>query len=1501
MPAKVYASSKSGKALQKGRTKNSLNVRMREPIAKITTTAKMSGSANLGAPIRAAGGTIKKEMTLSNVVNVEFPDAADDRHMAAVIDFLRSDGRVDVVEPDYVVKAIAMPNDPRFSELWGLSNSATSVDVGAVPAWDQTTGSPAVVVGIIDTGIDCDHEDLRINCWTNPGESGLDAQGRDRRTNAIDDDNNGYIDDWRGWNFVANNNNATDDNKHGTHVAGTIGAAGNNNSGVTGVNWRVSVVPLKFLAADGTGTVSDAILALEYATRMGMFATNNSWGGGGYSLLMESALKQASDAGSLFVAAAGNDSNDNDANPSYPANYAVPNVISVAAVDINGNIAWFSNTGARTVHVAAPGVDILSTLPGNNYGRLSGTSMATPHVTGILALMKARFPGASGLSLKSRLLDGVNARQTIAGRVSTGGIVSAPGGLNAPADTTPPSVPRDVQVSQRGVTSAMLSWQLSGDDGERGSASGYRVRISPGRIVTQSDWDSATEITVTVRTENSRAFTDMTSLPAGYSGWIALRAFDDAGNQSWHSDPVELKLIPLRQIRLLDGTSMNGTAGNTPWTIENDPVRGPVFSDGPGPYPSDARRRMTLREIPLKGAQNIALSYWSRASLEESWDYGNVLVSYPGQPEAEWRKVDSVTGQHDWELRSVDLTYFISQALTHGADSIQLHFEMTSDASIEYQGWLVDDIALLMNDSLVTLTGLPMQESDRSDVVAGISAPPGTTYTSAFLQSADPLNVDCWNDANYATPAPSIPSTTELRLTQDALGYKWLCVRTNVPGYKGYITAWAGWRLKGPDIRVVASGQPTGESNVRSFNLTVSPGDAGNPVSFSTALTRPQTASDACKASDLQWSAWIPIGQAANVDVFSFLQGSDSDIVLCVRGRDAAGNIQASPLGLPWRADFHAPEVAIDSTIAPVNNLTRFAVQISVRTSGTPGSGGTNEWNICGFTVVRDTTTCPRDWQAYGSCAFAPASADIFANRDARWTVCAAAIDRAGNMSTSPASATWIRDTVPPVPELSGNPLITSKSPTGTVAVRGADLVTYRYATGRTAADCKSWSNDIAASTPVTLSVIPGGEGQNTLCVSGRDAAGNESTSPATLTWTQDTEAAALTFAGLPAANSSATSLRVSVNAAEPGTYRYIVAAGTTCNVTNLMRATRRQMNEPVSASLPLADGNYTLCALFTDTAGNDQVAPTTFTWVKDTVAPVASFTRNPPARTLNPVIEFAIGGNGVTAYQWALLDGVTACGTPVWSAFIPATDPVSLNAGQPGSKLICVRGRDAAGNVQGTPTSYRWTLVPPAPPEIQVVSGAPFSPTGKNSWSIVTGGDRVTSWQYAFINSQTSDCGSVMWSAWNPARTASGPNPIRLSDSSPDGYRTLCIRGKDAFDLVQTTPAIVRWLKVSGAPQVEPVTTWGTITRPAATGTTENLVLTRASSTNVAESISLRMCPVAETTGRLGSCKTANVSFAAGATTRTTSITNVGSGAWVVIALPPQGRGRVEPLLVRK
>ena len=297
-----------------------------------------------------------------------------------------------------------------------IGGSVVDADIDAPEAWNVHTGSRDILVGVIDTGIDYNHPDLNANMWTNPNEIA---------GNGLDDDENGYIDDTRGWDFFNNDNNPMDDQGHGTHCAGTIGGIGNNAKGVTGVCWQVSMVGLKFLSAQGGGSTSDATEAILYGTSIGVRLTSNSWGGGGYSQALKDAVDAANDAGSLFIAAAGNSAYDNDLYGNYPSNYESPNVIAVAATDPFDQLAWFSQWGATTVDLAAPGVDIYSTQPGNKYAHFSGTSMATPHVAGAVALAWSLSPDSTAAEIKAEVLASVDPIPAMTGKCVTGGRLNA--------------------------------------------------------------------------------------------------------------------------------------------------------------------------------------------------------------------------------------------------------------------------------------------------------------------------------------------------------------------------------------------------------------------------------------------------------------------------------------------------------------------------------------------------------------------------------------------------------------------------------------------------------------------------------------------------------------------------------------------------------------------------------------------------------------------------------------------------------------------------------------------------------------------------------------------------------------------------------------------------------------------------------------------------------------------------------------------------------------------
>lgn len=353
------------------------------------------------------------------------------------IELLKNHHAVEYVEPDYRVSIANVPNDPEFSKLWGLHNEGQTggtfdADIDALEAWAISTGSKDIVVGVIDTGVDYSHSDLAANMWVNP---------REIAGNGIDDDGNGYIDDVHGINAITGSGDPMDDQGHGTHVAGTIGAAGNNNTGVVGVNHVTSIVGCKFLDAQGSGSTSNAIKCIDYMVSLknagvNIRVLNNSWGGGGYSQALADAITASEQADILFVAAAGNDAVDNDQNPSYPANYENESVVSVASTDSRDKMSGFSQWGSTTVDLGAPGSAILSTVPGNGYATYSGTSMAAPHVAGAAALVLSVNPELSTGELKQLLMDSGDDNADLQGKTVSGKRLNANQALEQ-ADPTP--------------------------------------------------------------------------------------------------------------------------------------------------------------------------------------------------------------------------------------------------------------------------------------------------------------------------------------------------------------------------------------------------------------------------------------------------------------------------------------------------------------------------------------------------------------------------------------------------------------------------------------------------------------------------------------------------------------------------------------------------------------------------------------------------------------------------------------------------------------------------------------------------------------------------------------------------------------------------------------------------------------------------------------------------------------------------------------------------------
>ena len=379
-------------------------------------------------------------------------------------------------EPNYIVRTFSTPNDVSFPQLWGLENLGQAVnggapgtagsDIRAVPAWNVSMGSTIHVVGVIDTGIDYTHPDLVANMWSAPAAFSVDLGGGAVVTCAAGT---------HGFNAITRTCDPMDDQGHGTHVAGTIGASGDNGIGVVGVNWTTQLMAIKFLDNTGSGTVADAIAGIRFAVAArrafpgaaDVRILSASWGGFDFSQALRDEIAAIEAESMLFVAAAGNYGLNNDVLPTYPASYDAPNIVSVAATTNTNTRAYFSNYGSTTVHLGAPGVDILSTTPGGSYSFASGTSMATPHVSGAAALVLSRCPFDTA-TLKGALTATVQPMEALASGTITGGRLDVNSAIHS--CVAPPSAPTLTAIGGNGQV--RLSWTSAL------GATGYTVKRS---------------------------------------------------------------------------------------------------------------------------------------------------------------------------------------------------------------------------------------------------------------------------------------------------------------------------------------------------------------------------------------------------------------------------------------------------------------------------------------------------------------------------------------------------------------------------------------------------------------------------------------------------------------------------------------------------------------------------------------------------------------------------------------------------------------------------------------------------------------------------------------------------------------------------------------------------------------------------------------------------------------------------------------------------------------
>ncbi|HYG09677.1 MAG TPA: S8 family serine peptidase, partial [Pyrinomonadaceae bacterium] len=545
-----------------------------------TETAAKTAEA-VALPLRAAEG-VEANIEFfggSEIVSgLRFVKVDPARTLEAVAE-LASREDVLYAEPNYIWRAKLTPNDPRYvsGEMYGLNR------ISAPAAWNTTVGSQSVVVGVLDGGVNISHPDLSPNIWANPAE----ANG----ATGVDDDGNGFIDDVNGWDFVHGDKTVFDNedgDDHATHVAGTIGAKGNNNMGVVGVNWDVSILSLKVLGPNG-GSTSNIVSGYNYARKLreagvNLRVLNNSYGGPGKSLAALDAINQLNNAGILFVVAAGNSSRDNFSFPDFPASYDAPNVLAVASTNSGDLLSPFSNFGARLVSMGAPGSNILSTTPNNTYSFFSGTSMASPHVAGAAAPICAANPSITTAQLRGVLAftgDRISALET---KTTTGRRLNVANALASALDNdvTAPAAPGNFRVTEQNGRSVTLAWTAPGDDGNTGTAADYDFFfINP---TTQATiLLPTTLIPAAAGTQQSVAV----DVPfRNFSGTIQLRAYDNAGNRSNASvsvtipvnpgsDPYIVALTAAQPVPEMAGASL--VTGDDKYVTQNLPFAFPFF------------------------------------------------------------------------------------------------------------------------------------------------------------------------------------------------------------------------------------------------------------------------------------------------------------------------------------------------------------------------------------------------------------------------------------------------------------------------------------------------------------------------------------------------------------------------------------------------------------------------------------------------------------------------------------------------------------------------------------------------------------------------------------------------------------------------------------------------------------------------------------------------------------------------------------------------------------
>ncbi|MCC5871942.1 MAG: S8 family serine peptidase [Gammaproteobacteria bacterium] len=690
---------------------------------------------------------------------------------------------VDYAEPDFVRKAIT--NDTHYGLQWGLENTGQDIrgvkgrfdaDIDAEKAWSSTIGNPDVVVAVIDTGVDYTHEDLVANVWINPGEIAGDG---------IDNDGNGYVDDIYGWDFWSNDADPMDEQGHGTHVAGTICAEGNNGIGVSGVVWRCRIMALRFLGPDG-GFTSGAIAALQYAVDKGVKVSNNSWGGGGYSSALYDAIRNAGKSGHLFIAAAGNDATNTDSTPHYPSSYDLDNILSVAATNNKDQLAGFSNYGAKTVDLGAPGVDIASTTINSGYAWSSGTSMAAPHVAGVALLILDLNPHWTHSEIKNQIMSTTRPIAALEGKTVSGGLVNAYNSILGAVAA--PAAPSDLAATATAHDRIDLAWMDHADN-----ETGFTVERSG---------DNTSWATVGTVAQNTTRYSD-SGLDAETNYHYRVAAYNSAGQSDYSNTtsavtdatPTYQEIVSSGEI--FGAGSVKGSYKDT-WAADGVVQSITEITSGGRPALRYSYLQHTwIFEVP-PGSNSLHINAWSTVSKDNdefrfSYSLDNAqyseMLTLSGGDNDSWHRfffpagtsgtlyvrvtdTDRTAGNQALDTISVDQLYIISEQ--EAGDPPAAPSDLSGDASIQGQ------VKLSWIDNAESEHGFEVARSEDGGSTWFKIATPGadsTTYTDGEVASETryAYRVRAYNGAGHSdwsntASVTTAASTSAVELS--ATGYK---------------------------------------------------------------------------------------------------------------------------------------------------------------------------------------------------------------------------------------------------------------------------------------------------------------------------------------------------------------------------------------------------------------------------------------------------------------------------------------------------------------------------------------------------------------------------------------------------------------------------------------------------------------------------------------------------------------------------------------------------------